>query len=235
MRKVLFSAVALAALTGSALAADLPSTKSVPVYAPPAFTWTGFYAGIEGGAIFPNIRGDGYCSFSTLGAFGGVVGYNFQVSPTFVIGLEGDGGAVWGSGHTVANNSLFSAYSATSTNSTYFGDVRGRLGYAMDRAPLYAAGGGAFGNVETNYLLPVVAIPGFNTTSSRTGWTIGGGLEYAIWDNWVGRVEYRYTDLGSSNIRTPYVIDHVSASSSEVLFGWIYKFVGAAAPVVAKY
>jgi outer membrane immunogenic protein len=235
MRNVLLSAVALAALTGSALAGDLPSRKDVPVYAPPAFTWTGFYAGIEGGAIFPNIRGDGYSSFQTLGALGGVVGYNYQVSPTFVIGLEGDGGAVWGSGHTVVNNSILSAYSATSVNSTYFADIRGRLGYAMDRALLYVAGGVAFGNVETNYLFPVVAAPGLNVTSSRTGWTIGGGLEYAIWDNWIGRVEYRYTDLGSSNIRTPFVIDHVSASSNEVLFGWIYKFGGAAAPVVAKY
>ncbi len=235
MRKVLFSAVTLAALTGSALAADLPSTKSVPVYVP-AFTWTGFYAGVEGGAVFPNIRGDGYSSFSTLGALGGVVGYNYQISPTFVIGLEGDGGALWGSGHSVVNNSLLSAYSSTSLNSTYFADVRGRLGYAMDRALLYVAGGVAFGNIETNYLLPVVAAPGLQITSSRTGWTIGGGLEYAIWDNWVGRVEYRYTDLGSVNIRNPYVIDHVSSSSSEVIFAWIYKFGGpAAAPVVAKY
>lgn len=152
-----------------------------------------------------------------------------------MIGLEGDGGAIWGSGHTVVNNSMLSAYGATSVNSTYSADVRGRLGYAMDRALLYVAGGVAFGNVETNYLFPVVAAPGYSTTFSRTGWTIGGGLEYAIWDNWIGRVEYRYTDLGSNNIRTPFLIDHVTASSSEVLFAWIYKFGGPAAPVVAKY
>jgi outer membrane immunogenic protein len=151
-----------------------------------------------------------------------------------VIGLEGDGGAVWGSGHTVVNN-WSPYYTSTSVNSSYFGDIRGRLGYAMDRALLYVAGGVAFGNVETNYLLPVIAIPGATIKSDRTGWTIGGGIEYAIFDNWIGRVEYRYTDLGSSSYHQPYLIDHVSASSNEVLFAWIYKFGGPAAPVVAKY
>ena len=43
MRKILLSGVAFAALAGQALAADLPSTKEAPVYAAPAFTWTGFY------------------------------------------------------------------------------------------------------------------------------------------------------------------------------------------------
>ena len=53
MRALLLSTVAFAALAGSALASDLPSTKSAPVFTPaPVFSWTGFYLGAEGGVDF---------------------------------------------------------------------------------------------------------------------------------------------------------------------------------------
>ncbi len=236
MLKALLSTVALAALTGSALAGDLPSRKDVPVYVPAPFSWTGFYAGIEGGAYMPDIRGNGYSSWSTLGAFGGLVGYNLQVSPSFVIGIEGDGGAIFGSAHSIANN-WSPWYSTTQTSANYFGDIRGRLGWAMDRALLYVAGGVAFGDAQTNYILPWNgATPNTNINNGRTGWTIGAGLDYAVWDNWVVRAEYRYTDLGTETYNTPYVYDRVKSEASSVIFGVIYKFgAPAPVPVVAKY
>jgi outer membrane immunogenic protein len=230
----MLSTVALVALTGSALAGDLPSRKDVPVFTPPPFSWTGFYAGAELGAIFPTISGHGFSSTTTLGLGGGLVGYNYQVNPSFVIGLEGDGGGVFGSAHAAAN--VWSPYySSTAVNSSYYADIRGRLGWAQDRALLYVAGGAAFGNAQTIYQLPWGSAPGITVNSSRTGWTIGGGLDYAFTDNWIGRVEYRYTNLGTENYHYTYVTDSVKAYSSQVLFAAIYKFGAPAAPIVAKY
>lgn len=240
MRKVLLSTVALAALTGSALAADLPSSKSAPMLAPSyAYDWTGFYIGAELGAQFTTAKDSTggvnlWSSTQTNTQLGGIVGYNWQFPNKFVLGLEGDGGGVFGSNHNVSSNFVLGPQSVGTTNS-YFGDVRGRIGYDLERALVYVAGGVAFGDQKTGY----VGILPFN--SSRTGWTIGGGVDYAFTNNWIGRFEYRYTDLGSSTYNVPTirnlsVNDSVKFNSSSVLFGVIYKFGGPVyAPVVAKY
>ena len=225
MRKVLLSAVALAALSASAFAADLPSRKSAPVYMAPvsAYSWTGFYAGIEGGADFLNTKYDavGFTNRDTAGLLGGVVGYNYQVNQ-FVLGLEGNAGGVFG-GHTSMVNGGY-----LSTSSTYYADIRGRLGFAVDRALFYVAGGAAFGDVVNRYT-------GLGTsTLDRTGWTIGGGVDYAFTPNWIGRVEYRYTDLGSSWDGS--LGSHVRNDSNAVLVGLMYKFgAPSVSSVVAKY
>src|SRR4029078_598728 len=68
--------------------------------------------------------------------------------------------------------------------------ARGRLGYAFDRIMPYVTGGAAFGGIKTN-------IPGFgNTNETKSGWTVGGGVEAAIAGPWTAKVEYLYVDLG---------------------------------------
>ncbi|MBB4197596.1 hypothetical protein CCR94_13310 [Rhodoblastus sphagnicola] len=231
MRGLLLSTAALASMACSALAADLPSTKAAPVYVAPApvFTWTGFYVGIEGGAAFINnsIRdttGAKADNNPTAGLIGGVVGYNYELPNKFVLGLEGDAGGVLGAKQT-KNNAGVPFYN----DHSYFADVRGRVGYAIiDRALLYVAGGVAFGDVKTGWT------GGPSYTDDRVGYTIGAGVDYAFTNNLIGRVEYRYTDLGrawsgSVGLRT-------ETDSNAVLVGLLYKFSGADyAPVVAKY
>jgi outer membrane immunogenic protein len=237
MRKFLLSTVALAALAGSALAADLPSTKAPPVFVTPApaFSWTGVYIGVEGGVDFLNASAHSsvvlrdFGSHQTSGLLGGVVGYNYQINQ-FVLGIEGDAGGVLGSNNTVTTTTI--GGTATTSNS-YFADIRGRLGFAVaERALLYVAGGVAVGAQKTAYTLPAQSF-----TSSRTGWTIGGGLDYAFTNNWIGRVEYRYTDLGTATYTfAPGAFDRARLTSNAVLVGLMYKF-GAPEPVavVAKY
>ncbi|MFD2030395.1 outer membrane protein [Ancylobacter dichloromethanicus] len=88
-----------------------------------------------------------------------------------------------------------------------FGTVRGRVGYAMDRFLPYFTGGLAWANVKvdenwTSYV-DGAYIPGLSGTASRSetlwGWTIGGGVEYAVTDNWTVKAEYLYADLGDIN------------------------------------
>ena len=127
-----------------------------------------------------------------------MIGYNYQINQ-FVLGLEGDAGGVLGGNHTVATTGVGFA----TTSSSYFADIRGRVGLAADRALFYVAGGVAFGDEKTVYTAPAMSF-----TSGRTGWTIGGGVDYAFTNNWIGRIEYRYTDLGTSNYHlTPAIYD----------------------------
>jgi outer membrane immunogenic protein len=82
MRNILLSTVAVLALTGSALAADLPSTKSAPVFVAPApvFSWTGVYIGVEGGGDFRDYRDrfTGVTISKEAGLVGGLIGFNYQ-------------------------------------------------------------------------------------------------------------------------------------------------------------
>jgi opacity protein-like surface antigen len=102
------AAIAIAALSSSALAADMP-VKAPRVAAPIAPTWTGWNAGISLGAQFANITGK-TLSFggapptfpafasqdydSTTFRVGGYLGYDWQFNPNWLVGLEGD--FAWG-------------------------------------------------------------------------------------------------------------------------------------------
>jgi outer membrane immunogenic protein len=128
MKKITLSALALTVSAGSAFAADLPSRKAAPVYAPPPPMWTGFYAGLNAGGIFGNnsapntttwnvYRNAGnadYASAALLsgsafsngnGGFigGGQIGYNWQIpfgGAGFVSGIEADIQGIAGTGST---------------------------------------------------------------------------------------------------------------------------------------
>ena len=106
-----------------------------------------------------------------------------------------------------------------STSGGLYGDITGRLGYAVDRVLFYAKGGAAFLNVDikANYIgqncstarncylhpnAPVNAST-FNFEQSDTlwGWTAGGGIEYALSQEWSVKVEYQHFDFGSTSFR----------------------------------
>ena len=126
---------------------------------------------------------------------GAHVGYNLQINQ-WVIGLEGsvDGTSLSNTAVGAFGGSTLTAH----TNADIQGSIRGRLGVALDRALIYATGGVAFGGFNTDVSLS--APPFFASASrsnTRVGWTVGGGIEYAITNNWSIRAEYRYSDFGT--------------------------------------
>jgi outer membrane immunogenic protein len=249
VRKSLLSTVALVALGGTAFAADLPSRSAPPVYAPPPpppiFTWTGVYIGGDIGyrfgtassAIFPNATGPS--GGASLGNFnpggvtgGGHIGYNYQVGQ-FVAGLEGD---INGSSY---HGSQASGPAFLSTNSDVDASIRGRVGVAWDRALVYATGGVAFAPFRNQYFLGSAVD---SSSQTQTGWTIGGGIEYALTNNWSIRAEYRYTDYGHIydplNATTAGVSSlRIHETDNAVRLGFSYKFdmFAPPGPPVAKY
>ena len=192
MRRVLFSTISLLALTATtAVAADLPPREmpaKAPVVFAPAFSWTGFYLGINGGYGWGDSDWDGLLSSTDIsgGLIGATVGYNWQTGP-LVFGLEGD--IAWSD----MRGNLTNAFCpfGCETRNTWLGTARARLGYAAGRFMPYVTGGAAFGEIEVN---PV----GFSGASDTSvGWTVGAGLEATIAGNWTAKVEYLYVDLGS--------------------------------------
>ena len=207
MLKKLFALAALVVVFGgAAYAADLPYRKGEPVYVPPppVFTWTGVYVGADlgyqwgtattgiysapGGAFSANLSN--YGAYGVLG--GAHAGYNYQINQ-FVIGVEGD---INGASYSGSQNVAFGvAKVSTSTHENVEGSARGRLGYAWDRTLFYATGGPEIGSLQNTYSL----VGTDSLYHTRVGWTVGGGLEYAITPNWSVRLGYRYTDYGHYN------------------------------------
>jgi outer membrane immunogenic protein len=252
MRHLLLSTVALAALAGSAFAADLPSRKEAPVYvAPvPVFSWTGFYVGADIGGSFgsTSLHSDwGWNSHSlqTSGVMGGgYVGYNYQMNQNFVLGIEGDfqGTGAEKSWSWVGSNINGDANIYTAkVQANWLASINGRLGVAYDRALFYAIGGAAWaqGSTSISGAAPSgLFIGSVSRNTDLSGFDVGAGVEYAFTPNWVGRVEYRYYDFGSYNIVPNWAAGYdpirPTTSINTVRVGLAYLF-SAPAPVVAKY
>ena len=190
-RLVLAGIGALAVLTtmNAANAADIQRRQQMPVKAPyvQAYNWTGAYIGINGGGGWG--RGNVSAPFASGGfgtsggVVGGTVGYNWQMGQT-VFGLEGD--LDWSN---IRGSSLCGGISCETRNS-WLGTARGRIGYAFDRFLPFVTGGAAFGDIKDN-------IAGIGSaTSTKAGWTVGGGVEAALVGPWTAKAEYLYVDLG---------------------------------------
>ena len=265
-RHILLSTAAVAALTTASFAADLPTRKAPAPYVPaPIFTWTGFYVGAQVGAAWTKDKvtdsdrptglliGNGNLDNSSI--VGGLhAGYNMQ-SGSIVYGLEADlelsGLSKTSSALFAGNGALIGGVYSYSQKIDWQGSVRGRLGYAAGPALFYVTGGLAFANVKNGYSNPInfantvaaVGAGSYSFSSTRTGWTLGAGLEYALNNNWSARVEYRYTDFGSFTNSTGAVpvtmwsnenIKH-KLQEHAVRVGVTYRFGGPAGPVVARY
>ncbi|WP_137043612.1 outer membrane protein [Pseudolabrys sp. FHR47] len=196
MKRFVLAAAAVAMSMGAANAADMARRSAMPtkapVYVAPIYNWSGFYAGINGGGGWGNASVSGPLStggdFDTKGGLvGGTLGFNYQMGQ-FVYGLEGD--IDW----TNLKGSATCAVGVTcEAKNNWLGTARGRIGYAFDRFLPYVTGGLAVGDVKTS------ATGLGSATSTKAGWTLGGGVEAAIAGPWTAKVEYLYVDLESAN------------------------------------
>jgi outer membrane immunogenic protein len=201
------------AVATSAMAADLPvrPTVKAPAYGPQAYNWSGFYLGINGGYGFGTSSFTGTDSFNINGGLiGGTAGYNWQVGQ-IVFGLEGDGD--W--------SGIKGSTTNFETRNDWLATFRGRLGYAFDRFLPYVTGGLAAGDIKATTL----GFSGIDT--DRAGWTVGGGVEFAIAGPWTAKLEYLHVDLGSANCGFScgtFTPDNVDLKTNIVRGGINYKF-----------
>lgn len=147
-------------------------------------------------------------------AGGGQVGYNWQFGAV-VIGAEADiqgiatdnddsGGAftfVRRAGAEGIPRSVRVVTTNGLSSLDWFGTVRGRLGFAFDRTLVYATGGFAYaGGGDSNDFCGGIFFDCGND-DTRTGWTVGGGLEYAFTNNFTARVEGLWVSFDNDNNR----------------------------------
>jgi outer membrane immunogenic protein len=180
-----------------AFAADLPNRYATPApyYEPaPVFTWTGFYAGLNGQfAIGSFTQGGGGLFGSPTGGFGGAtVGYNYQ-SGRLVVGAEAD--VAFGS---LSDTAGFGGVSGSGTING-IGTARVRAGYVWDRALIYLTGGYA-GTALNGHVSDFGGRPNLMLSESHylNGYAVGGGVEYPITTKISIKGEYLFTGFNSA-------------------------------------
>jgi outer membrane immunogenic protein len=221
MKRVILACVGVLALSGAAAAADLPPAPApVPYYkAPaymPAYNWSGFYIGLNGGGGWGHSDWTTATGINTSGGLvGGTIGYNYQINQA-VLGIEGD--IDWADINGTANSGCPTSGCQTSDN--WLSTVRGRLGYAGDRFMPYVTGGLAAGDIKATG----AGLPGVD--DDKAGWTAGGGIEFAIAGHWTAKAEYLYVDLGkvSCGISCGAATENVSWHSNIGRLGINYRF-----------
>jgi len=238
------AALVLGTTAGSA--ADLPmKAKAPPLEA--IYDWTGFYIGISGGGSLGQSThidratglGDTIGYNVKGGLVGGTLGYNWQMGP-LVVGLEGDVSWVgeYGShiddglaGVPLPGVSPFQSF----TKETWLGTARGRLGYAVNNLLFYGTGGFAAAGVEAGVKNSATNALIASSTSTRSGWTAGGGLEWGFAPNWSAKFEWLYMKFESK----PFITNLAEGPRSSVPLddnvvraGINYRFGG---PVVARF
>jgi outer membrane immunogenic protein len=224
-RTILFAGIVLGLGIGRGLAADL--VVKVPLPPAPDYSWTGFYVGLNAGGawgrdrvnteqFFPvppffavdraAISGAASPTFNPSSFTGGAqAGYNLQYDQ-WLFGLEGDFeylGLKGSRGGTFPFPSTPATFFSTATNvsTNWLFTLRPRLGWIANNWLIYATGGLAVGNEKFTQIITLLS-PGVETASfstTRTGWTVGGGVEYALPRNWSVKGEYLYVDYGAVN------------------------------------
>lgn len=207
MKKLLLAAWAAATAASPAFAGDLPlerrSTYVPPEVANRLFNWTGFYAGVHGGYAWGEAAG-----LSPNGFVGGVqAGYNFQVSPSGVLGFETD----------ISATSIDDKSGGMKFGIDYLGTIRARAGYTMDRVMFYATGGAAYGRGD-------LEIAGLSNNQFHWGWTLGGGVEAMVTPNVSARLEYLYVDLAKETYQSVVGPTSVGYKTNIVRGGLNYRF-----------
>ena len=206
---VLFGATCAVATVQLACAADLSSRVAPLPVMPVAYNWAGFYVGGNGGYAWATTDSSTVSLFNGVfenttshnrngGFVGGQIGYNFFPFPHFLLGFEGDGD--WAD---LTNNTTTCRDASNCSNSdgkdNWFSTARVRMGYVLDDWLFYGTGGFAWvgtQNTRTIVVAPanlsVLVGQAASLSATRTGWTLGGGVEYGFWRNWSVNVEYRY-------------------------------------------
>jgi outer membrane immunogenic protein len=192
-RILLVGALAFVSLA-PAFAADLPPPAPVP-YVPVVrtFSWSGFYLGANVGYGFGQSTWTSALGtvggFATDGGLAGItVGGNYQWGQ-FVVGIEGD--VDWQNlrGSQTTGPCAIVGVGSCATASNWISTLRGRAGFAVNRALVYATGGAAFTTVKPS----TGALP--YGGGNEPGWTAGAGVEFAMTDNWTVKLEYLFADF----------------------------------------
>jgi outer membrane immunogenic protein len=141
-----------------------------------------------------------------------------------------------------------------SSKTDWFGTATARVGFAWDRVLLYSKGGVAvahfkYGVDDTSVFLDpfggaFTTVSAFRGSDTRIGWTVGAGVEWAVWGNVSAKVEYDYLGFANKPVALDPVLGpaflgqlvvNVEHSIQVVKAGLNWRFGPTAPPVAANY
>ncbi len=172
------------------IATGLAISITALAYATPAsaqeFDWSGFYLGMHTDYSFS--KGKDVASAQKLKSktfdLGLHTGYNIQWD-SMILGFEADFNPIVLSKKKRYGGAITQAYLSP------LATTRLRVGYAMDRALLFGTGGLSFGSGSLKG-------GGKKSDKMHVGWVLGGGMEYAVNENWILRGQYLYHNYGKA-------------------------------------
>lgn len=219
-KMLLLASVSTVALifAGNANAADLPRKAPPMVALAPAFSWTGCYVGAHVGWGWGR-QNVGQTAISSTGAssgvrgasldssgglFGGQVGCNYQFAGNWVVGIQGDLAASDINGRA---DDGFGTDQTIALKTDYIASVTGRLGITgltswNNQALYYVKGGVAWDRNRWDLHDATLFFNPSQITETRTGWTVGGGIEWPFFTHWTAFVEGNYYDFGNGHTYT---------------------------------
>jgi outer membrane immunogenic protein len=220
MRSLAIAGFTVAVLITPAVAADMmPLPYKAPV---PVTSWTGCYVGADAGAAWsaqdvansasPALDQAGVVgTINGAGAvFGGYAGCNLQVTPVWVVGLEGDFSKTHLGGIVDASNVFTSGAPAPNggigwtSRLNWIATIRGRVGYVFGPDLMFfvtggAAWGGSSYSAFDTFAAGCPVCSGTSFSETNTGYVAGLGFDWTPWhNNWMVRVEYLYHNLGGA-------------------------------------
>ena len=221
--------------SSGAFAADLLVRKAPPPPPPvivPLYNWTGFYIGGNlGGAWASGTLTDNFTDARFTGNHsgfigGGQIGYNWQVAPLFVLGVEGmfDGTSIGKSSNTVTavNGDVLQG----SAHTNWLTTVAGRVGYAANNWLFYGKGGGGWVDNSATVTDVTTGIS-FSNSNTNSGWLAGAGIEYGFTPHWTMKVEYDHLGLRNWTHASPLFVGDTITLSRQINMGTVgvnYKF-----------
>lgn len=269
------AAFVLLAVSLSAHAASLPVKAPVLKAPPPAAPisgWSGFYLGLNGGygwgsdPVAFSAASPAAATYFTGGAvpggvngspagglFGMQLGYNWQLTPQTILGIETDFdyADIDGAGSVATSVLGFAPFTTSAAQGlTWLGTARGRVGFVFDQMLIYGTGGLAYG--RTSLATAVVGLAGgacgptglcaaAASTGWQTGWAAGAGVEWAVSPAISVKAEYLHYDLGTRSLvqfdpTLPGIVFGSSASfSGDIVRAGVNFRFGGGGPIVARY
>lgn len=207
MKRLTLITSALLASTILGHAADMPAKGSAPVVTP-AYTWTGAYVDADLGygwganglqlQTVPALPISVDAGLAPHGVtLGGGVGYDYQLGTSFVVGAVTD--ISWSDirdSNAIVSTPGFGVNASSKLD--WFGTTRAKAGYLVTPSLLvYATGGAAYGGASATGSITGCTGCSLTANGTNVGWTVGGGLEYAITNTWRAKAEWLHMDLGS--------------------------------------
>jgi outer membrane immunogenic protein len=240
MRRSLITPVLAAGLlVGLSAAALAKPHHPPPPPPPPAWSWAGYYAGVNlgygwgssnvtqdfinsGTGAVVNISSGTVHPDGVIG--GGQIGYNWQYG-NWIPGLEAD---IQGSGQRGSLTLICPAGVCSTTGNPvttsltekleWFGTVRARLGWTVTpETMIYATGGLAYGEInDSGNITDTVTTTGFSFSKTSVGWAAGGGFESHLTGNWTWKLEYLFLALDepSGAFTTPIIPARITPPST---------------------